>query len=219
MDNWKYPMNKKRKLSKNTTESKEEDSFRLNGALKEGNIFSTDNHIYLYSEITKKNMYELNKEIRNVSQKLLDLKRKYNTPPPIIYLHINSYGGSIFASMAAIDTILDCPVDIHTIVEGCAASAATLISVVGKKRYIRRHAHMLIHQLSTVFWGKMAEFEDEMDNLNRLMELIKGIYKEHSKVPTRKLDEVLKHDLWWDADYCLENSLVDEIVDKTTFDT
>ena len=213
MDNWAYPISKKRKLSKEDNNNTAND-FRLNGTLKEGHITSIDNHIYFYSEVTKKNMYELNKEIRYVSQKMLEQKKKYNIKNPVIYLHINSFGGSIFAAMATVDTILDCPVDIHTIIEGCAASAATLISVVGKKRYMRRHSHMLIHQLSTVFWGKMDEFEDEMDNLKRLMDLIKGLYNEYTKVPKKKLNEILKHDLWWDADYCLEVGLIDEIYDK-----
>ena len=71
---------------------------------------------------------------------------------------------------------------------------------------------MLIHQLSTVFWGKMHEFDDEMKNLKNLMKLIKNIYKEHTKVPQKKIDEILKHDLWWDANTCKNYNLVDDIL-------
>ena len=70
---------------------------------------------------------------------------------------------------------------------------------------------MLIHQLSTIFWGKMHEFDDEIKNLENLMKMIKDIYKEHTEVPINKLDEILKHDLWWDADKCKEFKLVDDI--------
>ena len=51
-----------------------------------------------------------------------------------------------------------------------------------------------------------------MDNNDRLMSLIKDIYIEHTKIPRRKLNEMLKKDLWFDAETCLEYGLVDEII-------
>tara|TARA_B100000902_G_scaffold399357_1_gene469842 strand:- start:3213 stop:3842 length:630 start_codon:yes stop_codon:yes gene_type:complete len=209
MDNWEYTntRNKKRKV-----EVKKEDDFRQNGELKDENVHSIDNHIYFYSSVTKKSMFDLNKEIRYVGQKMQDVGNKYDISPPPIKLHINSNGGSIFAAMSCVDTIITSPVEVHSIVEGAAASAATLISVVCKKRYIKPHSFMLIHQLSTVFWGKMHEFDDEMKNLDNLMKLIKNIYKEHTNVKEDKIDEILKHDIWWDAKKCKKLNLVDDIL-------
>ncbi len=207
MDNWEYDCrNKKRK-----TDNKEND-FRQNGELKDEYVNSIDNHIYFYSSVTKKSMFELNKEIRHIGQKMQEIGNKYDISPPPIKLHINSNGGSIFAAMSCVDTIITSPVEVHSIVEGAAASAATLISVVCKKRYIKPHSFMLIHQLSTVFWGKMHEFDDEMKNLDNLMKLIKNIYKEYTSVKEEKLDEILKHDIWWDAKKCKKFNLVDDIL-------
>ena len=50
----------------------------------------------------------------------------------------------------------------YMIIEGEAASAATIISVVADRRVITKNSHMLIHQMSTGFWGKYNEFLDEM---------------------------------------------------------
>ena len=50
-----------------------------------------------------------------------------------------------------------------------------------------------------------------MENNTHLMQTIKTIYKEYTKVPMKKLDEILKHDLWFDCNTCLELGLVDEI--------
>ena len=216
MDEW-LP-NKKMKLTKYDPEDDDrkddKSDYRMSGNLKDGTVYTEENHIYFYSEVSKKTMLELNREINKLSTKLLDIKNRFSIKAPPIYLHINSFGGSIFAAMSTVDTIIDCPVDVYTIIEGCAASAGTLISVVGKKRFIRPHSCMLIHQLSTVFWGKMEEFNDEMKNLNLLMTMIKGIYQEYTSVPNKKLDEILKHDIWWDANKCVENGLVDEIMRK-----
>ncbi len=99
-----------------------------------------------------------------------------------------------------------------TPIDGSAASAATLISVVADKRFIHQNSFMLIHQLSSVMWGKYEEFKDEMENLDMLMSRIKDIYKEHCSIPKKELDEILKHDLWLDSAKCVKWGLVDEIV-------
>ena len=70
---------------------------------------------------------------------------------------------------------------------------------------------MLIHQLSSSFWGKMNEIEDEMQNLTRLMVVIKDIYKTHSNLNLTRLSSCLKKDILWDSNMCLKHGLVDEI--------
>ena len=136
----------------------------------------------------------------------------FQNDPPNIYLHINSYGGSVFAGFAAVDYIKDSIVPVYSIVDGCAASAATLMSIVARRRFMSENSFMLIHQLSSGLWGKYEEMKDDMKNSDILMKKIKGLYAEHTKIPKRKLNEILKHDLWFDAKTCLEYGLVDEIL-------
>jgi ATP-dependent protease ClpP protease subunit len=45
-----------------------------------------------------------------------------------------------------------------------------------------------------------------------MMKNIKNIYKEYTKIPMKKLNEILKHDLMWDAKTCLEYGMIDEII-------
>lgn len=169
------------------------------------------NHIYYHSEVDRDSIFDLCQLIGEAEEENLFTANKMNLEPIPIYLHINSYGGSIFAAFAAIDTINSCKVPIYTICEGAVASAGTLISVFGKKRYIRPHAYMLIHQLSSGFWGKMSEIDDEYKNLSELTERIITIYKENAKIPKKELQELLKHDLWLNAEKALKYGLVDEI--------
>ena len=170
------------------------------------------NKIYYYAEIKRKNILKLNKKIKELELKLIGLGKTFNWEPPPIHLHINSFGGSIFAGVAAVDQILNCQIPVHTLIDGCAASAATFLSVVGKKRYINKHAHILIHQLSSGFWGKFSEIEDEVKNLKRFMDMIKDLYIEHTKIPKKKLDKLLKHDLWLTPEEALKYGMVDEII-------
>ena len=71
---------------------------------------------------------------------------------------------------------------------------------------------MLVHQLSSNFWGTYANFEDEKKNLDLMMKNIKDVYKKYTKLPMKQLDEILKHDLMWDAQTCLDYGMIDEIV-------
>ena len=105
------------------------------------------NHIYFYSEVNRDSIFDLLAHIREAEEESMYLQYKLNIEEVPIYLHINSYGGSVHAAFAAIDAIISCRVPIYTIIEGATASAGTLISVVGKKRFIRPNAMMLIHHL------------------------------------------------------------------------
>ena len=176
--------------------------------------FARGNHIYFFSGVSKDSVYRLKECICKLNDKYEETKQKHPTmdiQPKPIYLHINSYGGGVFAAFAAIDFIQQSKIPIHTIIEGASASAATLMSVVGAKRYIRPHASMLIHQLSSWFGGKLTEIEDDYKNVTQMHNTIKDIYKKHTHIRETELEEMLKHDLWWTADKCLEEGLVDEL--------
>ena len=155
---------------------------------------------------------ELNKKIGELQVRSFTMANNLDVEPYPIHLHINSGGGSLISGIASMDTILRCKVPVYTYVDGFAASAATFLSVVGSKRYISRHSYMLIHQLSSNFWGKYSEFQDAKQNLDLMMDTIKNVYKKYTKVPVKKLNEILKHDLMWDAETCLKYGLVDEII-------
>ena len=119
-----------------------------------------------------------------------------------------------FSSFSTIDTIINLPVPVVSIIEGAAASAATLISVMCSYRVIYPNSYMLIHQLSSSAWGKMDEIEDEIINLKELMKRIKSIYKRKTDINKNALDDILKHDLWWNSKKCLEVGLVDKIMES-----
>jgi len=180
----------------------------------EDNVVETKNNsVYFYSEVTRPKILLLNKNLHELGKNLVNQANLLGTTLPAdIHLHINSFGGSVFAGLSATDYVKSSPVPIRTVVEGCAASAATLFSVVAHHRVIRRNSFMLIHQLSSGMWGKYEEMKDAMENNDLFMRIIKDIYEEHTKLPKRKINEILKRDLWFDAETCLEYGLVDEII-------
>ena len=171
-----------------------------------------DNKIYFYAGVNRESAAEVNKKIDELQGKNLNLAHTLDIDYPPINIFINSGGGGVTSGLSIMDTILRAKVPVHTYVDGFCASAATFISVVGTKRYMSKNSYMLIHQLSSQLWGKYSEIEDEKKNLDLMMTTIKNIYRDYTKVPTKKLDEILKHDLMWDANTCLKYGMIDEIV-------
>jgi ATP-dependent protease ClpP protease subunit len=171
-----------------------------------------DNNIYFYSDVTTKTCFSLIKSLRKLDVQLQLTELKNNVTDTHINLHIHSYGGDLFGAFAVIDKILTMDTPVHSYINGIAASAATIISIVCKKRFMYRHSYMLIHELSSCFWGKFHEMEDEYENNKSFMLNIKNIYKEHTNLKGNKLEKILKRDIWWDAKVCLENGLIDKII-------
>ena len=171
-----------------------------------------NNRIYFYSGVETKNVLGLNKALRDLGAEIQHSSTILECPPADIFLHVNSHGGDLFAGLAAMDEIRKSKVPVISIIDGCAASAATLMTIAANKRQINKHAYMLVHQLSSGMWGKYKEMKDEMENVDSMMKTIREIYLEYTKIPKKKLDEILDHDLWFDAETCLKYGLVDEII-------
>ena len=203
--------NKKVSNNKNVSNKKLEEKEEEEEEKEEHKIYRENNHIYFYTEIDRKSISNLNFLIREAEEYCIITSLRLRIDELPIYLHIYSNGGYIHAAFAAIDVINSCKVPIYSIIEGATASAGTLISVVCKKRFIRPTAYMLIHQLSSEFWGKMSEITDEYKNLTNVMNKITKIYKKYSNLTPKKLEKLLKHDLWLDAKKSIKYGLVDEL--------
>lgn len=174
---------------------------------------SVENRIYFYSDVDSDSILQFNRKLKEIDNiNLVDKYKKEMEGSIPIYININSLGGEIFSGLSAMDNISQCKSPTVTIVDGACASAATFLSIAGKRRLITRHSTMLIHQLSAMWWGKYKEFKDEIKNLDMFMGIIKEIYLKKTKIPEKKLDEILDHDLFFDSKTCLRYGLVDKII-------
>lgn len=176
-------------------------------------IDAVNNRIYYYGNITQDKSVRLIKLLRQKDDEMqiAQIKLSLDECPPI-FLHINSYGGEAHASFGIADNIIACKAPIYTIVEGIAASGATIMSIVGKKRFIRKHAHMLIHQLAGKHWGQWESLKDDYKNSEMMMNQIYEIYEKYSILKKAKIKTILKHDLYFSAEECKKFGLVDEII-------
>jgi ATP-dependent Clp protease protease subunit len=206
MRNWKF--------HNNTVENEEGDEPKIISIEKaQSDSGPQGNKIYYYTDVSKDSILSLNRQIDELTKQMKTVQFAYNLPePPIIEIHLCSDGGDMFAAMASVDKITDNPVPIYTYCEGLVASAATLLSASGHKRYITKSSCMLVHQVSSGLWGNYMEFQDEIKNLELIMNMIKGVYLKKTKFNNQELENLLSHDLYLNAEKCVEYGLVDAII-------
>ena len=190
----------------------------------------TNGEIHFNGEINQKSMALLVDKLidleNKITKKCKTLKRKcieqekdednstvtFKIEPKPIKLFITSHGGKLYQVFSAIDTIKNMTVPVHTYVKGIAASAGTLLSLAGKKRFITENSYMLIHELRGGYWGKYSQMKDSFSNSSVLNDHIKNYYIKNTKLTKEELDEQMKQDVIWTPEKCLEKGLVDEIV-------
>ena len=167
--------------------------------------------VRFYSPVTIESCVALTSYLKSLDMRSKQLELQYGIVFPI-KLHIQSSGGMLMPTFYVCDVIktLDTPVYIY--IDGYVASAASLISICGSKRYMTKHSFMLIHQLQSQSSGRLNEMKDEISNLDFFNNNAKDIYYENSNISEPILEKLLSDELWIDAYQCLQLGLIDEII-------
>tara|TARA_Y100000389_G_scaffold200460_2_gene240956 strand:+ start:19289 stop:19978 length:690 start_codon:yes stop_codon:yes gene_type:complete len=197
-----YKLNMKINNDDSPTNSNEEASI----------IQEINNEIYYYGPIVPQGCYELKNKLNELDIKSKMVAIQYGIRPPPIHLHIQSQGGTLYHTLYIMDLIKNLDTPVHTYVDGFAASAASLICVVGKKRYMTKNSLILIHQLSGADSGKYEELKDQLSNMNSLMQIIVTTYLNNTSMSLDELNSLLRKDIWLNSSTCLKYGLIDKII-------
>lgn len=159
-----------------------------------------DDVIYFYESVTTESIFKLINEIKKAND-FLNSKRRLDKS---ITLHICSDGGCVYSGLAAMDTIASNIIPITTIMEGNVASAATFLALGGHDVRIRPNCDVLIHQISSEFWGKYEDFKDQKESLDKLMKKLRIMYETKTKIPKTILDKMFQRDITICAQDCVK---------------
>lgn len=210
---WKS-CNKKRKFEAKCEEEEDDDQqvmpliFPKQGM---ATVYSQFNHVYFNDDITYDTVFALNKELRSVEAKVKTTATALGIDPQPIYLHITTHGGGIHAAFSVVDCISQLTLPVYTIADGFVASAGTLITLAGEKRYITANAYMLIHELRSGVWGKMTSIDEEYLNLKKVMDHITDYYIKRTNITKKMLEKILTKDIIWNSEESIEKGLVTDI--------
>lgn len=181
------------------------------GGMSEINTY--ENHIFFYTEVTPQSILQFNLDLMKLTKNILGEAASRNKEPEEIVIHISSPGGDVFSGINAYDHISQASklVPVHMVVEGDASSAASLMLMGASKRVISPNSFVLIHELRSWVGGQLSKITEEHDNLVRIQNRLTKIYTKHTKFTEEELKNYLRHDIYMDAETCLEKGIVDEI--------
>jgi ATP-dependent Clp endopeptidase proteolytic subunit ClpP len=157
-----------------------------------------NNNIYFYGSISEKTIVEFNTKLKEKEIELLKIGVELGIEP-VMNIYIQSGGGDVYAGLSAMDHIYNCRVHVNTVADGCVASAATFMLLGGHSRYILEHSYLLIHQIRTGFWGRWEDLKDEHKHCEDIMNTLKKVYKDNTKLTDEKLEELFKREIYFTA--------------------
>lgn len=160
------------------------------------------NKVYFYADVTMESVQQLFECLNEANSHAV------LSTPSTVHLHISSNGGDAWAGFSAYHHLRRNPVVLTTYVDGMVASAATFLLMAGSRRVCMKYGFVLIHQVSTGFFGKYNEMIDEMANTHDLMQACRSLYAEHTKMNAERLEELLKSERAVNATSCLEDGIV-----------
>jgi ATP-dependent Clp endopeptidase proteolytic subunit ClpP len=103
-----------------------------------------------------------------------EMARAQNSGQPIIPIIIDSYGGQVYSLMSMISDIKHSKVQVATIAQGKAMSCGAVLFSFGSEghRYVDPDATLMIHDVSSMGWGKVEEIKADAEEVERLNQKI-----------------------------------------------
>lgn len=141
----------------------------------------------------------------------------HNAKQPVIPVVIDSYGGQVYSLMAMIGQIQNSEIPVATIIEGKAMSCGAILSTFGAKgmRFMDPNATVMIHDVSSMAWGKIEEMKSSTEEADRLNKIVyQMMAKNCGKKKNHFLDIVHDkgHTDWFlSADECIEHNIVQHL--------
>ena len=160
----------------------------------------------------------VNKFNEESAKKFIDsMAAAHNTGQTIIPVVIDSYGGEVYSLMAMVAAINDAELPVATIVEGKAMSCGAILFSCGEEglRFMDRNATLMIHDVSSMEWGKVEELKASAKEADRLND---KVYTMMARNCGKKDDYFLKivdkkkHADWFlDAEESKKHNLANQI--------
>ena len=123
---------------------------------------------------------------------------------------LNSPGGEVFTGLLLFDTLRNLRSNVVTVTRGLAASMGSILSQAGDSRLISQHSWFMVHEPSTIAWGKVGDIKREAEMLKRVHDQLCGILAERSTLSKADIKRRSQDKDWWmDAGQAVEYGFFD----------
>ena len=177
-------------------------------------IYVSDGIVHFSAGIDKLSIEIVTREMSKLVEKFY--KTHDETDECNVTYVVDTPGGHVNAILKFVDFIdltkQKYPnVKFTSIISGMVASAGTIMCMVADKRCMTKHAHAMIHELSTGNSGRYTQLMAYTDFLKDLHDKLVDIYHKRTKISKERLEVLLKDDTWYNAVDYLKEGFIDEI--------
>lgn len=141
------------------------------------------------------------------------VSKAQNTGQPVLPIIIDSYGGEVYSLMSMISNIYHSSIPVATIIEGKAMSCGAILFSFGHEgmRYMDPDATVMIHDVSSMSWGKIEEIKASTEEADRLNKKVYEMMAKNCGHPENYFLDIIHergHADWYlDSDECLKHGL------------
>lgn len=164
--------------------------------------------IYIYDEISDSPWYGYGAQ--DLVDALGEVKAK------TLNVHLNSPGGSVFTGFAIYSGLVSWAerksAKINVVIDGWAASIASVIAMAGDHISIGEHAAYMVHSPWSWCVGDSEAMRAEADILDELEETIIDIYVARTNGDREEITAWVKNETWMKGKLAVERGFADEII-------
>lgn len=134
-----------------------------------------------------------------------------------VFFYINSVGGSVDAGVSIFNKIRAMKAETTTVVDGLAASAASIVAQAGDHRQVSLGSQTMVHCASAGLLGyyNQAELSEVTKMLESEDKRIAQILADRTGRSEKDMLKMMKATSWMTADEAVEEGFADEVVGKT----
>lgn len=152
---------------------------------------------------------ESSKQFMEDCSKIVNLGQNFL---PIV---VDSYGGFVYSLLSMIDFLESCDIEVVTVCEGKAMSCGSVLMSCGSRRYIGPNSTIMVHDVSSMLWGKDVELQNSAKEVARLNRKIYSILDKNTNQKSGYWRSVVKEnkyaDLYLTPQKTLQHNLATEI--------
>ena len=142
------------------------------------------------------------------------LEHLQNENIEFIDVFINSYGGEVFEGLTIYSILKRHKAKVNVVVDGIAASIASVIALAGDSLTLYRHSMMMVHNAWTIAWGNANDFRKTAEDMDKIMDSVNEVYMNKFTGTKEELQKLLDEETYLNASDCLVYGFADRVVDE-----
>lgn len=128
-------------------------------------------------------------------------------------VRIHSEGGYVTEGLAIYNQLKSHPKDVHIIIDGIAASMASVVAMAGDKVYMPENSFMMIHSPWAGVVGDAEDMRKTADTLDSFEKSLISIYSKKTGMDEETLKDMLVAETWLSSSDALSLGFIDEIIE------